>query len=120
MFFIIGVDTKSKQLEFSQTHICSCCGRYGRIEFFMTYTCLSLFFLPTFRWNKRYFAKMSCCGAVCEIPSELGEQMARGEITHIDPDMLNFPHNHTEYKRCECGFETSEDFQFCPKCGRPF
>ena len=73
MFFIIGITGGRKDLRFNQMVICSRCGRYGRYEVYMTYTALSLFFIPCFKWNKEYFVRMSCCGTVVPLRSGSGE-----------------------------------------------
>lgn len=46
MFFMMGITDGRKQLDFTQTVICGVCGKYGRYQVFMTYTVLSLFFIP--------------------------------------------------------------------------
>ena len=174
MFLIMGINNGRKVLDFTQLITCPCCGRNGRMEIIKTYTYFMFFFIPLFRWNKRYFVNMSCCGAVCEIDAELGRAVEKGEVTYINPDTLNFTggsgYGNTYYngrnsyenagnsygegpissranmnkrqsakpdfadcyvdsdglrrvkvKSCEnCGYETGEDFTFCPKCGRKF
>lgn len=117
MFLIMGISQKLKKLNYSQLEICKCCGKYGNVEVFLRYSYFMLFFIPLFKWDKRYFAKMSCCQSECEINKSLGEAIAKGEIKHIDLNRLNF--NKHNNKTCsKCGFNTSEDFQFCPKCGQ--
>jgi hypothetical protein len=124
MFLIIGISQGEKRLEFEQTAVCVRCGRYGRYEVYMTYMYFSLFFIPIFKWNKRYYVKTSCCHGVCEIDRELGERIRRGEATEIREGDLSFEDrgyavNGYAVKRCgHCGYETEEDFQYCPKCGR--
>lgn len=88
MFFIMGISEGRKDFDFSQMVICSSCGAYGRYMVFMTYTFLSLFFIPTFRWNRRYFVQMSCCGRIYELNSEVGKRIARGEEVEIRPEDL--------------------------------
>lgn len=51
MFFMMEITDGRKDLDFSQQMICNVCGRYGRYQVFMTYTVLSLFFIPCFKWN---------------------------------------------------------------------
>ena len=85
MFFIIGITGGRKDLRFNQMVICSRCGRYGRYEVYMTYTALSLFFIPCFKWNKEYFVRMSCCGTVYRLDPEVGRRIARGEDLEIQP-----------------------------------
>ena len=170
MFLIMGINNGRKTLDFSQFLICPCCGRSGQIEIVKTFTYFMLFFIPLFRWNKRYFVTMKCCGASCELDSELGRAIEKGRIDHINEedlkfsreyysgnysradnygkssypsgagpisaranmsaasDATNFAHSYVDedglrrvkIKTCEnCGYETGEDFAFCPKCGKP-
>ena len=50
---------------------------YGRYQVFMTYMYFSFFFIPLFKWNRRFYVKMSCCGAVYELDPEKGKALAR-------------------------------------------
>ena len=54
MFFMMGITDGRKDFDFHQQIICDICGKYGRFQVFMTYTVLSLFFIPCFKWNKHY------------------------------------------------------------------
>lgn len=121
MFFIMGSGQQQKQLNFDQTVICKCCGKYGHIQTFMTYSYLSLFFIPLLKWNRHYYVKMGCCGSTCEINSELGKEIERGNIVSLNIDSLHFQTQYSSGKQCRnCGFHTNEDFDFCPKCGCRF
>ena len=53
MFFMMGITDGRKELNYSQTEICSVCGCYGRYQVFMTYTVLSLFFIPCFKCSAK-------------------------------------------------------------------
>ena len=102
---------------------CSICGAYGRFNVFMTYTVLSLFFIPCFKWNKRYYVQTSCCNAVYELDPEVGKRIARGEDVDIRQENLTRIINgrNSAIKVCQnCGYMTEEDFEFCPKCGNRF
>ena len=133
MFFMMGITDRRKDLDFSQTVVCKQCGKYGRYQVFMTYTVLLLFFIPCFRWNKRYYVQTSCCNTLYELNPDIGKRIERGEqVETRDSDLtLTGYHEGANYygghsssrriRRCQyCGYETEEDFQFCPKCGRPF
>lgn len=122
MFFIMGITDGRKDFDFTQTVICDSCGKYGRYQVFMLYTVLSLFFIPTFKWNRRYYVQMSCCGTVYELDSEIGKRIASGEELQIKPqDLTKVSQGRGFFKHCNnCGYETSEDFDFCPKCGTRF
>ena len=123
MFFMMGITDGQKKFDFVQTIICNICGGYGRYEVFMTYTVLSLFFIPVFRWNKHYYVRTTCCNTLYELNPEVGKRIARKENVEIqesDLYLCNQGRRQT-YKRCgHCGFSTTENFDFCPKCGNRF
>lgn len=119
MFFIMGISQGKKKLNFDQLIVCKSCGKYGHLEVYMVYSYLSLFFIPVFKWGKRYLVRAACCDTTVELSPELGRQIARGEITSLPEDVIpSKAFSGSNGKRCyACGFETAEDFQFCPKCG---
>ena len=77
MIFIGGISSAVKQLEYLKTVICSVCGGYGRYQVFMTYTYFSFFFIPLFKWNRKFYVKMTCCGSVYELNRETGMKILR-------------------------------------------
>ena len=90
--------------------ICARCGAYGRYEVFMTYMYFSFFFIPLFKWNRKYYVKMSCCGALYELNYDKGMALLRGdeaEITEADLVLAEEGRGRREYKKCSaCGYET--------------
>ena len=123
MFLMIGISDGRKDLDFSQSILCRSCGKYGRYQVFMTYTVLLLFFIPCFKWNRRYYVQTSCCGKIYELDPEVGKRIARGENVEIrDDDLQSTGYSEQSrgfIKSCAyCGYTTYEDFQYCPKCGR--
>lgn len=123
MFFVIGINEKREEIDCSQVMICDLCGEYGRYQVFLTCTILYLFFLPVFRWNYHYYVETSCCHALYELNNEAAKAILRKEKTEIRPEdltLLNGRQNRS-FKKCICcGYETGEDFDFCPKCGNRF
>lgn len=118
MFFIMGISNGENKINFLQTILCKCCGQFGRNEAFMTYTMLSLFFIPVLKWNKHYYVKTSCCKTVYEVSSELGKRIVKGEQIELMDKDLSMVNGKIVYKRCyKCGFTTGENFEYCPKCG---
>ncbi len=121
MLFIMAITDGRKDFDHLQMMTCADCGRYGQYRVFMLYTVLSLFFIPTFKWNRRYYVQTSCCGAIYELDPEIGQRIARGDDVEIMPQHLSRSERtwgHAFYKRCgNCGYETDEDFYYCPKCG---
>lgn len=123
MFFIIGISQGKRALDYAKTVICSQCGGYGRYQVFMTYSYFSLFFIPIIKWNRRYYVQMSCCDTIYELNQEAGARLSRREsvdITGADLTLIQAGRKVSGWsrKRCEnCGYETEEDFEYCPKCG---
>ena len=122
MFFMMGVTQKREDLDFVQMVACDVCGAYGRMNVYVIYSVLSLFFLPVYKWNRRYYVEMSCCRSLYELDSEVGRGIENGTVTSIDEsDLVLIKGNCSSYKKCSCcGYETEEDFNFCPKCGNRF
>lgn len=130
MIFIGGISQGQKALDYVKTVICGRCGRYGRYQVFMTYMYFSFFFIPLFKWSRRYYVKMSCCGTVYELDPEVGKILARGgQVDITEKDLTLVQEGNGRYdngygnavRRCpNCGYETQEDFAFCPKCGARF
>ena len=122
MFLMIGITDGRKDFDFNQVMTCAACGSMGSFRVFMTYTVLSLFFIPCFKWNKHYFVQSTCCNAVYELDPDIGKRIAHGEDVKIQQEHLTrvLSRGYT-LKRCKnCGFTTEEDFDFCPKCGEKF
>ena len=59
MFFICGINQEQKDLGSFGPYICGACGSYGRYQIYITYMCLSLFFIPIFKWSKKYYVPVS-------------------------------------------------------------
>ena len=124
MFFIMGINQKHKAIRYNTSvFICDRCGQYGRYEVFMTYMCFSLFFVPIIKWNKQYIVRTTCCSAQYELDSNIGQAIARGKDIEIRIEHLTPLGGYAQesYKRCiQCGFSTTEDFRYCPRCGKEF
>ena len=122
MFFIMGISQGQKQLDFDQLIVCRHCGKYGHLKVYMVYSYLSLFFIPLFKWGRRYYVQAGCCGEIVELDAETGRKIASGEITSLPEDIIPESsaswHAGNRERRCpNCGFVTEEDYSFCPKCG---
>ena len=129
MIFIGGISQGQKLLDFVQDCSCSQCKRMGRYQVFMTYMYFSFFFIPLFKWNKRYFVKTSCCGTLYQLDPQVGKAIARGENPEIRKEDLQLIQegagavtwqegSGNPHKKCmRCGFETDEEYNYCPVCG---
>ena len=128
MIFIGGISQRRIILDYVRTVICGCCGRYGRYEVIMTYTYFSFFFLPLFKWNRQFYVRLTCCGAVYSLDKDGGQKILAGQDVEIRPEDLTLVQGGDGSgtygrmkKHCSrCGYETFEDFEYCPKCGERF
>ncbi|WP_312061132.1 zinc ribbon domain-containing protein [Anaerotignum sp.] len=120
MIFIGGIAQGQKDLGFLQTLICKKCGRYGSVSVYMVYTYFSFFFIPLFKWGKKYYAVSSCCQTTFSIPDEIGKTIERGENVTLREDDLEIVGMEQSYNaHCpDCGFLRSPEYTYCPKCGR--
>jgi uncharacterized OB-fold protein len=69
---------------------------------------------------------MSCCNTIYELNADKGKQLGRREsieITEQDLTIIETGRRTSQWnqKSCaKCGYVTSEDFEYCPKCGQKF
>jgi zinc-ribbon family len=118
MLFIAGISSKQEKLNYDQTIVCSECGKYGHYEIYFECMVFSFFFIPIIRWNKKYYVRNTCCGTIYRISKERGEDIRKGKETSLSKMDLEIVHQtYSFYKQCSlCGYETIENFQYCPKC----
>jgi DNA-directed RNA polymerase subunit RPC12/RpoP len=112
MFFIgiFGIESKEKEIKTFGNVVCPDCGKYTQAVLYESYTYFHIFFIPTFRWNRRYFLRLRCCGAVYEAPADYAKQLK-------DADSIDF----SRLQKVSSGFGGYEDFwAVCPKCGKSF
>lgn len=119
MFFvgIFGIQDRQKVVREIANLVCENCGRYSRGKLIYEYTYFHLFFIPLFRWNKRYFLQMQCCGAIYHMDAEYGKQLENG----AELDFRKMSKASGEYGDTwicpQCGARLQRDFRFCPYCG---
>ncbi|MDO5725702.1 MAG: zinc ribbon domain-containing protein [Tissierellia bacterium] len=123
MFFIFGISDREKLIKSQNMYTHNRCGRWGRVDIYMVETVLSLFFIPTFRWNKRFFAHFNCCNRNIEIDKDIGMEILRNPNRNLNSNDLkddkyyaSFESSNLNY--CQnCGKKLEDDFEFCPYCG---
>ena len=146
MFLIIGVNDGQNALYYEKLVYFSHLGRAVNVTVFVTFTQLMLFFIPTVKWNKRYYVQLPN-GEVYELNADVGRQVERGrdvEIKESDcyasasanyyenggfsgslKDFFGFGGtssnggNSSDVYNCpHCGYPIVDDFDYCPKCGK--
>lgn len=125
MFFIgiFGVEEKEKTLREFPGTVCGHCGRLDKAALTEVYTYFHVFFIPTFKWNRRYFVRMRCCGAVYEAPAEYAKELKEGaslDFSRLKKVSGGFGTDWDNvYARCPgCGKAYDRSFAYCPYCGR--
>lgn len=118
MFFIFGIIPKKCNLDYNQDLKIHNCDNYSSVEVYMTYTTLSIFFIPTFRWNKKYYVKFSCCNEIYELSSTIGHKIEQKDFVPIeDKDLISTIYKNTSKKCNICNNSWDDSYEFCPKCG---
>ena len=121
MFFIMGITDGQKELNYDSggMNICSSCGAYCRYRIYCTYMCLSLFFIPVYKWSKKYYAECSSCGTVFSFNNAIGKRIEHGEQITLSSENFESTDFHTNPNKCcsRCGYIADSDFDYCPKCG---
>lgn len=115
MLFIGGISATKKDLDFHQNTICQKCGRYSSVSVFMVYSYFSLFFIPLFKWGKKYYAISNCCQMVYSINPKLGQAIERGEEVELWQQDMEIVGRSSQCQKC--GFLLTPEYRFCPKCG---
>ena len=123
MFFIAGINTRQKNIPYTKFLYLQLCHQDTSLEVFMTYTVFTLFFIPIFKWNKKYYVRTYCDQSLYALDPEVGKRLNSGQdvtITMSDLTLINQGRAYTK-KICRyCGYQAEEDFEYCPKCGRRF
>lgn len=105
MFFFIALTNRQEDLGIQWLE-CSHCQKKERAHIYLTYQVLILFFIPVFKWNKRYLVKMEDCGSLYEVEDASLEK-------------LHLLKSGDRKKYCPyCLAEIDASYQYCPHCGK--
>lgn len=126
MIIFFGFAARRRELTFRQKIQCPVCQRKGHLRGFAIFDTFTLFFISTFKWNKRYYVETDCCHNVFEVDAKTGDKMWWGHSVQVDMDTLfkqsnlKSPQNRVpSLKVCgHCGFSSMPDYYYCPKCGK--
>lgn len=121
MFFIgvFGINQKREELGTYNNVVCPSCGSYTRLAISKSYSYFHIFFVPTFRWNQRYFARSCCCGALFELDGDIGRAFENGENPKIEDSHMHLLSAKGHYSLCpDCGARLEDSHVYCPYCGR--
>ena len=115
MFFIgiFGIGKDKKELRTFPNIICPCCGRYTQAKLVMEYSYFHLFFLPLFKFSKKFFVLPSCGCSVYEADAEYANELQTA--AYIDMNRLTLISRRNICRSCMR--EVGNEFSFCPYCG---
>ncbi len=120
MFFIgiFGIDRKQKPLGTCNNAICPACSALTRFDIFKEYSYFHIFFIPTFRWNVKYFVKPACCGSIYELDPVVGRQYEKDGSVEIENENMRPISYHLPFKTCAaCKAKFDSSYSYCPYCG---
>lgn len=117
MVLLFGTSTKQKKLDFIQSIFCSTCKGYEKYEAFITYSIFTLFFIPLFKWNKKYYITCVTCGSLYRLNKDIGVEIERGRNVNITESDLKPININTRILCSNCKAPLEDDFEYCPKCG---
>jgi hypothetical protein len=116
MFFfgIFGIQNKVKELKEFSNVICVC-GRYSRMQLLVEYSFFHFFFIPIFKWGRRYFVEARCCGRIFEVPGDYIDELLKSDtvdinrLKEVESPVRVYPN---------CGGKFDSHYRYCPYCGR--
>lgn len=117
MFFfgVFGIQDKQRTVKEFGNVLCPDCERLSRAELIESFTFFHFFFIPLFRWNKKYFITMRCCRSLYTVNEDYFQELKNSDS--IDFSRLN--RIRVSHDICPlCGNYINPNFNFCPKCGQ--
>jgi hypothetical protein len=121
MFFIgiFGIKEAQKPIGTLNNVICPTCQSLTRFEIVKTYTYFHIFFIPTFRWNTKYYVSSACCGSIYELDSDIALKYQQGQISEIKNEYLHPVNRYLPDRTCHnCGARAELGYNYCPYCGK--
>lgn len=117
MFFfgIFGIQDKKKTIKDFSGIICPDCNKYSRAELITSYRYFHFFFIPIFKWNRKYYILLRCCGNIYEVDDEYAR-----ELINSDDIDFNRLYKITKSNLCpSCRNHINPAYRYCPFCGKP-
>lgn len=118
MFFIgvFGIGDEEEIAAQYANQVCPACGRWSRAELTLAYRYFHIFFLPVWKYSRKYALRMDCCGAIYDMDETYGRELSAGGP--LDFSRMKRREKAQNICRC-CGSRLEEEFTYCPRCGAP-
>ncbi len=114
MFFIgvFGINNRSKVLADVEFKCTGCIETTA--ELIVNYSCFEIFFLPVYKYNKKYFLRCRKCESVYWInDSNIGEILSNKKVDYSDVKEVIYQ----KHSCRSCGKTISDRYEYCPNCG---
>ena len=104
MFFFFSIMPKIEEI-----------GIVDSCHIYKQYMVFYLFFVPVFKWGKKYFAKRYYEDTMYELDLETGKKIEDGIVVNLSLPERNL----SAYNICsQCGRQFDKEYSFCPYCGK--
>lgn len=118
MFLIFGFTNGQNSIGTRRCRFFTCCSTGDTMAYVTcTYQQFTLFFIPLFRFNKRYLVTCPGCGMVYEIPKEEGQRLERDYAAEINPNLMYAVHRSNKKICPNCKCAVDQNSRYCPNCG---
>ena len=115
MFLMFGIVSGMRDLGV-RCCVLPCCGSV-RAALTCSFHQFTLFFVPLFRFRKRYFLTCPHCGSIYALSKEEGRRLERNTDAQADPTQLHFWRQLGRRCRPHCGCNVETNSRYCPQCG---
>ncbi|MDF1495917.1 zinc ribbon domain-containing protein [Caproiciproducens sp. CPB-2] len=117
MFFIIGVTSGAHDLGLRRCGCLPCCSGGAMAAVTCTFQQFTLFFIPLFRFGKRYFVTCPNCGTVYELAKDEGRRIEKDSAAEINPERMYVVQGASRKTCPGCGCAVDPNSRYCPNCG---
>jgi uncharacterized C2H2 Zn-finger protein len=118
MFLAMGITSGAADLRVRKCSFFPCCGQNSTMAALTcTFEQVTLFFIPLFRFNKRYFISCTKCGSVYELEKDEGRRLEKDYYAEVNRDKI-YAFRGSTAKICpNCRCTVDPNARYCPNCG---
>ena len=117
MFFLFGIGPTAKQSGQLDIGRCPVCGNTHPLAVTEQSSSFSAFFIPLFKFSKRYFATCPGCASVFSAPDWCGKRAAELGTFSVSADQLTLIRRVSPDRCPNCGAHADSGDSFCRNCG---
>lgn len=115
MFLMFGINNGESDLGF-RIGVFPCCGKQQGV-LCCVFQQFTLFFIPIFRFSRRYFLTCPVCGSIYEMDKQEGKRLEHNPTAEVNPAALHQVGQASRQFCPQCGTAVAPGTNFCPNCG---